>query len=110
MSNREIRVSGSKEFETLYRNLSSEDELKRRIDEAMDSLKEEPDIGNKIEKRLWPKEYVKKYGINNLYRYSLGSNWRMIYTIVSYGKVITCVILEVMPHKDYDKKFGYKTS
>ena len=110
MSKRDIHVSGSKEFETFYRSLSDKDELKRHIDEAMDSLKEDLDIGNKIEKRLWPKKYIKKYCINNLYRYSLGSNWRMIYTIVSDGKVITCAILEVIPHKDYDKLFGYKTT
>lgn len=110
MSKRDIRVSGTKEFEAFYRNLISGDELKRHIDGAMDSFKEDPDRGNKIQKRLWPEEYVKKYAIKNLYRYSLGSNWRMIYTIVSDGKVVTCAILEVMSHKDYDKKFGYKTS
>jgi hypothetical protein len=110
LAKREIRVSGGKEFEKFYRSLNLKSELKRYIDEAMDSLKEKHTIGDKIEKQLWPKEYIKKYGINNLNRYSIGSNWRMIYTIISDGKDITCAILEVLPHKEYDKRFGYHTS
>ena len=110
MARREIHVSGSKEFEKFYNSLNPNDDLRGYIDEAMDSLKEDPTIGDKIEKKLWPKEYVKKYCINNLFRYSIGSNWRMTYTIITDRKEITCAILEVLVHKEYDKRFGYQTS
>ena len=110
MTEKRIGVSGSKDFTRFYKNLDPDEELKNYIDKAMDSLKESPSIGNKIQNKLWPKGYVKKYGINNLWRYSLGSNWRMIYTILSNGKDITCVILEVLTHVEYDERFGYQTS
>jgi len=110
LSKKKIRVSGSKEFERFYKSLNANEELKRYIDDAMDSLKEEPAIGNKIEKKLWPKKYVKNYGTNNLFRYSIGSNWRMIYTIIGDGNEITCAILEVLTQKEYDNIFGYMTT
>lgn len=90
--------------------MADQDDLKRHLDEALDSLKEHPTIGDKIEKRLWPKKYVRKYGVNNLFRYAIGSDRRMIYTIVGSGENITCVILELLTHKEYDEIFGYKTT
>ena len=110
MAKREIPISGSKEFDKFYKSHNLNNDLKNYIDEAMDSLKVEPNIGDKIEKNHWPKKYVKKFGITNLFRYAIGSNWRMIYTIMSDGKEITCLILEVLQHKEYDKRFGYHTS
>ncbi|MGH9877245.1 MAG: type II toxin-antitoxin system RelE family toxin [Nitrososphaerales archaeon] len=90
--------------------MASTNELKQLIDSAMDLLKTKPPTGNKIEKKLWPKQYKKKYAINNLYRYRLGSNYSMIYTIVSDENETVCSILEVLDHKTYDKIFGYDTS
>lgn len=80
------------------------------LDEAMDMLKQNPMIGDRIEKKLWPKKYIRKYGINNLLRYPLGRDFRMIYTVLGDSKEIACVILDVLDHKEYDKLFGYATS
>lgn len=105
-----IIVSGSKDFAKFYSNLPKTSPLKAQLDNAMDLLKKNPSTGNRIKTRMWPAKYVKKYNINNLYRYSLGSGWRMIYTIIGQQDRLDCVILGVMDHRSYDKMFGYKTS
>lgn len=76
----------------------------------MDRLKENPLSGNKIQKHLWPKKYVKKYRITNLFRYPLVEGYRLTYTIVSDEKTTTSVVLEALDHGSYDELFGYRTS
>ncbi len=110
MSKKNVVVSGSKDFAKFYKNLDVKNELKKHIDEALDLIKSCPTAGDKLEKQLWPKDYINKYGINNLFRYQLPSGYRMIYTIMGDSKQIVCSILDVLNHKDYDKLFGYKTS
>ena len=105
-----IIVCGSKEFTKFYKHLEKNNPLKHRLDDAMDLLKKNPNAGNRIKTNLWPAKYIKKYDINNLYRYSMGSNWRLIYTILGETASINCVILEALDHKNYDTLFGYKTS
>jgi len=73
-------------------------------------LNENPLAGNKIQKNLWPKKYVKEHKINNLFRYPLVKGYRLTYTIVSDKKTTTSVILEALNHDDYDELFGYRTS
>ena len=36
------------------------------ISKATAKLAENPEAGKKIPRKLWPKEYVQKYGVNNL--------------------------------------------
>lgn len=110
MAKKNVRVSGTEEFVEFFKALHPSDELRKSIEEAMDSLQADHLIGNKIEKKLWPKKYVRKYGINNLFRYRLSSGYRMIYTVLGDSTQITCVMLEVLSHKEYDKLFGYNTS
>jgi len=110
MPNKKISVRGSKDFVQFYQSLPPANELKQVIDNAMDLLKTNPLAGNRIEKKLWPRQYKRKYAITNLYRYRLSSNYRMIYTIVSDENETVCSILEVLDHKMYDKIFGYATS
>lgn len=64
--------------------------------------------GERIEKRKFPKFYVQKYGINNLYKYYLDATNRLIYTLVADESGIAVVILEILSHKEYEKRFGYK--
>lgn len=92
-----------------YTNLQDQ-ALKKAIDDAMELLKQKPTAGVKIEKQLWPKEYINEHNITNLFKYDLGSSFRMTYTIKAVSAQTTCVLLEVMNHKEYDKRFGYKTS
>lgn len=52
------------------------------IERAIEDLKENPLVGIKIPSRLWPIEYRRKFGINNLRKYDLPNAWRLIYTLI----------------------------
>ncbi len=84
--------------------------LLKLIGKGISKLAERVDAGKKIPKKLWPAEYVRKYGINNLWKLNLDSYWRMVYTIVGTRIELVTVILDVMDHSEYDRKFGYDTS
>jgi Txe/YoeB family toxin of Txe-Axe toxin-antitoxin module len=95
-----------KAYEKLNKN-NEEGSLLKLINRAIDDLKKQPDIGIKIPKYLWPKEYIKKYNINNLWKYDLPNGWRLIYTIKTNEIEIISVILEWFNHKEYEKRFKY---
>ncbi len=44
------------------------------ISKATAKLAENSEAGKKIPKKIWPKEYVQKYGVNNLWKYNLDQN------------------------------------
>lgn len=67
-----------------------------------------PEYGFHIQKDRIPKEYVIKYDVNNLWKVNLSGAWRMIYTIRGSEVDIIALILDLMDHKDYNNKFGYK--
>ena len=70
-------------------------------------MKKDPFVGIKIPKKLWPKEYGKNYGINNLWKYDLPNAWRLIYTVKGDAVQIVAIILEWFDHKKYERKFKY---
>ena len=80
------------------------------IDKAIVKLKQDREAGKRIPKRLIPREYVVKYGVTNLWKLNLDRYWRMIYTIVGDQIRLVSVIIEVLNHKRYDRKFGYRTT
>jgi len=82
-------------------------QLHKFIDHAIDDLKENPACGTKIQKRLWLKEYKKKYAITNLWKYDLPNAWRIINTIETDEVRIMSIILEWFTHKEYEKRFNY---
>ena len=110
----EIQLSQdfSKEFSELQKRTEKGDGtaeyLLKLIDKGIAKLIENREAGQKVQKALWPKYYVQKYGIRNLWRLRLDDSWRMIYTIIGEQVRIVTVILEVMDHKEYGKRFGYK--
>jgi len=92
-----------------YEKAKAEDpQLFKFLERATDDLKENPFCGIKVPKNLWPKEYVRKYSINNLWKYDLPNAWRLIYTISKDKVQILAIILEWFDHKDYEKRFGYR--
>ncbi|MEK6826658.1 MAG: type II toxin-antitoxin system RelE/ParE family toxin [Nanoarchaeota archaeon] len=95
------------DFELLKEGKFEDKQLYGYIDRAMDDLKKNPACGTKIQKKLWPKIYVRKYGINNLWKYDLPNGWRIIYTIETDEIKIMNIILEWFNHKEYDKRFNY---
>ena len=105
--NKEIHVAFiSKKLKEEFNSLKDE-KLHKFIDRALDDLKQTPTCGIKISKRLWPRSYVQKYQITNLWKYDLPNAWRLIYTIESDEIKIMSIILEWFSHKDYEKRFGY---
>jgi hypothetical protein len=82
--------------------------LLKLIEKGVEKLSRDYECGQKIQKKLWPRYYSTKYGISNLWRLRLDGYWRMIYTVTGNRICIVAVILEVLDHREYDKRFGYK--
>lgn len=96
-----------KEFEQLREGKFEDKQLYIFIERAIKDLKANPMSGIKVPKKLWPKEYIKTYGVTNLWKYDLPNGWRLIYTIQTNDVMILNVILEWFNHKSYEKKFNY---
>jgi hypothetical protein len=56
-------------------------QLLKSIKHKINLLRKNPQAGIHIPKKLIPKNYVRKYDINNLWKMNLSRYWRMIYTI-----------------------------
>ena len=63
--------------------------------------------GTQIPKRLFPKEYIQKYGITNLWKYDLPKAWRLLYSVAKDEVVVISIILEWFDHKEYERRFKY---
>ena len=95
------------EFEILKEGKFEDKQLYDFIERAIKDLKTNPTCGTKIFKKLWPREYIRKFGITNLWKYDMPNAWRMIYTIQTNEVMILNVILEWFSHKEYEKRFKY---
>jgi len=98
----------SEAYNELKEGRFEEKQLYLVLESAIKDLKKDPFCGIKLPSRLWPKEYVRKYGINNLRKIDLPNGWRLIYTLVGDRIEIISILLEWMTHKEYEKRFGYK--
>ena len=94
-------------FDKLKEGKFQEKELSKFLIRTIDDLKENPSCGIKIPKKLWPKKYLQKYSITNLFKYNLPNSWRLVYTIREDEITILSVLLDWMPHKDYERTFNY---
>lgn len=91
-------------------NGSDHQTLLNSIRQKKELLQANPEYGKHISKNKIPKEYIKKYEVNNLWKVNLSGAWRMIYTIKGSEVEIQNIILDLMTHRDYEKRFGYKKS
>ena len=94
-------------FEKLKKGTYENKQLQLFIDRAIEDLKKDPACGIIISKKLWPKTYIQRYHITNLWKYDLPNAWRLIYTILEDKIMIVNVILEWFSHKEYEKRFRY---
>jgi hypothetical protein len=101
-------VKAVKDIADFISSLESDSYIRQTVDEALGMLKENMFAGELIEKRKYPKVYVQKYGVTNLYKYNLDRARRLIYTLVADETGIAVVIIEMLDHKAYEKRFGYK--
>jgi len=78
------------------------------IKQKIEFLKSNSQYGQHIAKNKIPKQYILEYEINNLWKVNLSGAWRMLYTIKGTEVEIVALILDILDHKKYNKKFGYK--
>lgn|SRR3989338_11004913 len=83
---------------------TDEMQLLKSIKQKIEFIRANPFYGDSIQKNLIPASY----NVQNLWRVELSQFWRMLYTIKGDQIEIMCFILDIVSHKDYDKKFGYK--
>ena len=96
-----------KSFLELKEGKFEERKLFEFILRALDDLKKNPLCGIRIQNKIIPKQYIQKYGIDNLWKYDLPNAWRLLYTIVGDDIKVVGVLLSWMSHKDYEDLFGY---
>lgn len=103
-----IHVGGTPEFADFFKSLNKDDQLYKTIDAILDRIVKNPSMGELIEHRLIPKSIKKKFpDLDNLLRVKVTRDWRLLYTITGYLDHKKAHVLMVMPHKEYDKLFGY---
>lgn len=89
------------------RNDKESQSLLRSVQRIINILKDNPQFGDPIAKRLIPIKF-KHQGIQNLYRAELSNYWRLLYTIEGDKIEIFLFVLNIIDHKHYDKLFGYR--
>jgi len=98
----------NEEQEEMFDSLPENHWLKKAINKAKDSIKENVFCGERIRKEIIPKKYIKDYKIDNLLWYPLPNAWRLVYSIFSDAdKKVLGAIIEFYDHKSYERRFGY---
>ena len=98
----------SDELEDNFNSLPEDDLVKKSIIRAIKDLKQNAFMGIHVPKRLIPKKYIRKWGINNLWKYDMPKGWRLLYTVTSENEVeLISAILEWFDHKEYERRFKY---
>ena len=111
-NNKKVRIFLKDQAKESYiklkkRNDKESQSILNSIERIKEILKQNPQHGNPINKKLIPKQFI-KLNIKNLYRVELSNYWRMLYTIEGNNIEIYLFILTIADHKDYNKLFGYK--
>lgn len=111
---KDIRITFSEEATLAFNHIAkkalmskNERIMSKAILQKIEWIKADPRYGQPIAKKLIPKEYILKYGAQNLYRVELPDFWRMLYTLRDNQVEIIAFVLDIIDHKGYDKKFRY---
>ena len=107
VSKRPSCVKASGEAAVFVSSLKEGSYFLKIVNAGLDLLNMNMFAGDRIERRKFPKYYVQKYGVSNLYKFNLDSRTRLIYTLVADRTGIAVVILEILGHKKYEERFGY---
>lgn len=119
---KEVKVILSEEAATEYNELnrligeelqkgitsSVNQSIFRSIERVKGWLKDNPFVGEQVQKSKIPNYYLTKYDVTNLWRIDLSNYWRLIYTIQSTEVEIIDFVLNIVDHEKYDQIFGYK--
>ena len=96
----------SDELGYLLRQLGPNHKFSKWITDMSLVLKENMFAGEFVQKSLIPGYYKGKYGVNHLFRYGHPEGHRSCYFVYNGS----CIILDIMTHEEYDKRFGYRTT
>ncbi|MBL7100659.1 MAG: type II toxin-antitoxin system YoeB family toxin [Nanoarchaeota archaeon] len=94
-------------YEELKDSKTEDKNLYKWISKAIDDIEENAFCGIQIPKKLIPKVYIKKYSIDNLWKYDLPRGWRLIYSVAGNKILIVSIIIEWITHKEYERRFKY---
>ena len=95
-------------FDKLKDSKTEDKQLYELLKRAFEDIEKNTSGFIHVPKNLIPKEYVRKYGIDNLWKYDLPKGWRLLYTVTTDNEVeLISAILDWFDHKDYEKKFKY---
>lgn len=94
-------------FESLKDSRAENKKLHSWLNRAFADISKNAFCGIQVPKKLIPKKYLKKYGIDNLWKYNLPNAWRLLYSVARDEIIVIAIVLEWLPHKEYDKRFGY---
>jgi len=81
--------------------------LVEEVHQVEELLKENYLLGVCVRKKQIPRYYVDRWSVNNLYKCNLRKGWRLIYALLGTEKGIVVSELEVLPHDEYERRFGY---
>lgn len=95
------------ELENLRNSKTEDKKLYDWINRALDDIEENAFCSIQVPKKLIPKIYIDKYGIDNLWKYDLPRGWRLLYSIANGEICVISIVLEWMDHKEYERRFGY---
>ena len=99
-------VSILPELQELLKGLGQGHKFSKWIQDMSIVLKENMYAGELVEKKKIPQYYIKKYAVDHLYRYEHPEWHRSCYAIYKSS----CVILDIMTHEQYNKRFGYRSN
>jgi hypothetical protein len=94
-------------FDRLKGSKSEERELYTWLNCAFDDIAVNAFCGIQVPKKQIPKAYLRKYGIENLWKYNLPCGWRLLYSVARDEIIIVAILLEWMAHKEYERRFNY---
>ena len=113
MFKKDVRIILSEDAKEVYEYLNFESEkskIERSILKAIKNkaklIKDNPHYGDVMSKKLIPKEYC----VSNLFRVELPNYWRMLYSLEDGESKIEIIafVIEILDHKKYNKRFGYR--
>jgi Txe/YoeB family toxin of Txe-Axe toxin-antitoxin module len=94
-------------FDSLNSSKTEDQKLYKWLNRAFDDIARDAFSGIQIPKRLIPRKYIEDYEIDNLWKYNLPNAWRLLYSVARDKVIVISVILEWLPHKEYERRFKY---
>ena len=108
MSNKGFtEVYCSQELDQLLDSLDPNHKFHRWIEKWKNKLLISKTKGIKQKREQIPDYYIRKYGLDNLYLIKHPEGHRSCYTLHQFESEVCPVILDMMTHPEYEKRFGY---